>query len=338
MEIINYLYVTLSDPTGRKVIDRADNRYDRNFQDGLILQMDGIYTIQIGGSDYNYNSYYETYIPNYNYFPYTTHLGSYKFRLLDKADATAVNVGDYITGSFDNGGLGSKLYKLILAETKALYFDGLQGDGYFRLYNSNGYEITNLYLNDNLDRELTLGAGEYLIVMQGRSSASNYQLRISQPPTYLNIAIDFDTVISDSIADKGAKRYYSFNGNAGKQLYFDGLGGNFGNNLAIYDPAGRQIFQQNPQSDYNPTQGLTLQMDGTYQVVIDSSYVYPYYYGSGAVYPYLGDYKFRLLDKDNATVINVGDDITGTFDNGALGAKAYKLTLTETKFLYFDGL
>ncbi|ELS32847.1 MULTISPECIES: putative Ig domain-containing protein [Pseudanabaena] len=331
----NYLYVTVYDPTGRRIVDRANNTSDRNLQDGLILQMNGTYTLQIGGSDYySYYDLYETSYPTTS--PYTTHTGNYKFRLLDKADATAVNVGDYITGTFDNGALGSKLYKLSLTETKALYFDGLQGDGTFRIYNSNGYEITNLNLNDGYDRELTLGVGEYLIVMQGRGSASNYQLRISQPPAYLNVPIDFDTVISDSITDKGAKRYYSFNGKAGKQIYFDGLGGNFGNNLVIYDPTGRVVFNQNPQYDATSSQELILQMDGVYQIVIDSSS--HYYYDYSYVYPYLGDYKFRLLDKDNATVVNVGNDITGTFDNGALGSKAYKLTLTETKFLYFDGM
>ena len=48
-------------------------------------------------------------------------------------------------------------------------------------------------------------------------------------------------------------------------------------------------------------------MNGTYKVLIDGER------------DATGSYGFRLLDKADATVINLDTDITGTFDESAAG-------------------
>jgi hypothetical protein len=254
--------------------------------------------------------------------------------LLDKANATVVNVGDEITGTFDNGALGAKAYKLTLTEAKFLYFDGLEGNGIFHIYSPNGQEITSLGLTDNRDREFNLAAGEYMIVMQGTGSDPNYKLRISSPIIPPTESIELGTVVSGNITEKGVKRNYTFTGTKGHQLFFDNLGGDY-NVVRIYDPYGRKIFDQDGRYDRDPyTGGLTLQLDGTYLIQIDSSEHNSSDYSY--VYPRLGSYQFRLLDKALAAEAPLDTVISGALDNGGLGTTEYRLNISERKYVYFD--
>ncbi|NCS04775.1 MAG: hypothetical protein GPJ06_23300, partial [Microcystis aeruginosa G13-11] len=94
---------------------------------------------------------------------------NYKFRLLDKANATVVNLDTDITGTFDNGGIESDSYRFTLADRQYLYFDIQQGsyDNAWILYGSGGQYITSktFYQNHSSDSyndgELWLDSGEY---------------------------------------------------------------------------------------------------------------------------------------------------------------------------------
>lgn len=91
--------------------------------------------------------------------------GGYTFRLLDRAMATDINLDEDITGTFEHNARSTHLHRFTLDETQYLYFEGLQGSGTWALYGANGREIESSSLG--VDTEFSLGAGEYLLAIQG---------------------------------------------------------------------------------------------------------------------------------------------------------------------------
>ncbi|MEH2120129.1 discoidin domain-containing protein, partial [Nostoc sp.] len=313
----DYLYFTLIDPNGKTIVNRADGRNDQGSEpsNGLTLKLDGTYKIVIGGSDIGY------------YGGATSHTGNYSFRLLDKNGATTpqVFVGDTIGGTaadvFDNNGLGSKIYRLTITNpTDSLYFEALKTGGNYIIYDTDGNYLASRDMNTAYGRELTLAKGDYMIVMQGTGSSIPYQFRINRPANSIPEAIEFDTVVSGTITDKGAVRNYTFTGIKGQQIFYDALGGDY-LYFTVIDPTGKVVVNRaDARNDRgsDPSNGLTLQMDGTYKLIIGGTDV-GYY--SDYSYPHTGNYSFRLLDKNGATTpqVFVGDTIGGTaadvFDN-----------------------
>ena len=298
----DYLPIRLYDPTGRQILD-ADSRYDRGPDSGLTFTMDGTYRVVVDG--------------------YGEATGNYSFRFLDRANATEIALDTDITGTFDNGGLGSVAYRFTLSDTKYLFADGQGGNGGWILYGPNGRYITSQNMSYN--NEFWLGAGDYFLVAQGYGGGDlNYKLRLITPElatTPMNVG----ETVSGSIGEKGEQDTYTFMGTAGQQLFFDALGGDYSLNVYIYDPSGRSIFSNDSRSDRGPDSGLTLSTSGLYRVVVDGND------------ESVGNYSFRFLDRANATEIALDTDITGTFDNGGLGSVAYRFTLSDTKYLFADG-
>jgi large repetitive protein len=140
----DYLPIRFYDPTGRQIFG-ADNRYDRGPDNGLTLTMDGTYRVVVDGSD--------------------EATGNYSFRFLDRASATEITLDTDITGTFDNGGLGSAGYRFRLNEPHTLLFDGQGGNGAWILYGPNGQYIASQNLS--YDQEFGVGSGDYFLVAQG---------------------------------------------------------------------------------------------------------------------------------------------------------------------------
>jgi RHS repeat-associated protein len=296
-----YLPFTLYDPTGR-VLATFDNRIDHSPAEGLTFSIDGIYKIVVDGQG-------ET-------------AGNYKFRLLDKAQAIDLPLDTDVTGTFDNGGLGSAGYRFTLNESRYLFFDGQGGNGLWNLYNSNGQPVTSQNMASNL--ELRLDAGDYFLVARGSGGGDlNYKFRVITPELSVTSMIVGDTV-TGAITEKGEQDTYTFSGLAGQQLFFDGLSANY-LTVKVLDPSGRQIYSSNSLSDRGPESGLIFSTNGTYRLIIDGDD------------ESVGSYKFRLLDKAQANQLALDTDITGTFDNGGLGAVSYRFTLNESRYLFFDG-
>ena len=147
--------------------------------------------------------------------------------------------------------------------------------------------------------------------MQGNSAESwtggnnDYKLRIVTPE-FITIPMIIGININGSISEVGEQDTYTFEGTAGQQLFYDALGGDYFR-LHFYDPTGRELFNIDSRSDRGSDGSLTLAMNGTYKVLIDGER------------DATGSYGFRLLDKADATVINLDTDITGTFDESAAG-------------------
>jgi large repetitive protein len=298
----NQLYCRLYDPTGRILTDAIDNRADRSPGQGFIFSMDGTYKLVIDGLGEN--------------------TGSYKFRLLDKANATEILFDTDITGTFDNGGLGSVGYRFTLSDSQYVFLDGQGGNGQWNIYNSNGQNARNGSMQGN--SEFQLEAGNYFLVASGNGGTNpNYKFRMITPE--FNIApLIFGDIISGSLAEKGEQDIYTFVGNAGQQIFLDGLGGDNLFTKAI-DPTGRTIINLDATYDRARNHIFTLPMNGIYRLIIDG-------YDET-----VGNYKLRLLDKAQATEISLDTDITGTFDQGGLGSVTYRFTVSDSQYLFIDG-
>ncbi|NCR35368.1 MAG: type I secretion C-terminal target domain-containing protein, partial [Microcystis aeruginosa S11-01] len=229
--------------------------------------------------------------------------GSYGFSIIDTALAPVANFDTVITSNLAPGS-EDDVYTFRVAEGRKLYFDALSKDGTLGwvLYGQNNQAIASN--NDFNDFEFDLSvSGDYTLVVYGRDSFTktvNYSFKIITPDL-ITQAMVLNTNVSGSLSEKGEYDTYTFTGTAGQQLFYDALGGDY-LKLRFFDPTGREIFNVDSRYDRAPHDGLTLALNGTYRVVIDGE-------RDG-----IGNYKFRLLDKANATVVNLDTDITGTFD------------------------
>jgi large repetitive protein len=295
-----YNYVKIYDPSGRQIFN-TNSPYDQGPDNGLTLSMNGTYRVVVDGEG-------ET-------------TGDYKFRFLDRAAATKIELDTDITGTFDNGGQGSDIYHFTLTDSRYLYIDGQGGTGAWLIYGPNGQRVSSQSIS--YDQEFWLGAGDYFLVAQGYGYGDlNYRLRIVTPE--LNtVPMTVGETISGSISEKGGQDYYTFNGKAGQQLFLDSLGSDYFQ-AKLLDPTGRVIYDGDLRYDRGPDNGLTLSMTGEYRFIIDGI-------GEGT-----GNYKFRLLDKATATALTFDTDFTGTFEFNGLGSKAYRFAGTQGQYFYLD--
>jgi Lectin C-type domain len=160
------------------------------------------------------------------------------------------------------------------------------------------------------------------------------ELAVGTPTTPNSTAIFLNNTVNGTISTAGEFAYYTFAGKVGQKLFYDGLGGDY-LRTHIYDPTGREIVYDgniwdgggiDSRYDFGSDRGLTLGMDGTYQIAIGRS---------GAT----GSYNFRLLDLSSAPVVDLDTNIQGTFATGATDSQAFRFNVTSSsQYLYFDAL
>ncbi|MBD2365063.1 tandem-95 repeat protein [Anabaena minutissima FACHB-250] len=314
-----YLY----DPNGRLIWENQghETRLDRGTNQGLILPVDGTYRLLISGGR-DQDSYSVT--------------GDYKFRLLDRAAATPVNLNEDIEGTFVEGALGSVGYSFSLSDRTYFYFDNqINNGGQWKLYNSTGKLVQSDNLNNN-DSEFYLDAGDYFLVLQGAGTNSDYRLRLVTPPL-TTTPMTVGDIVRSSLTQKGEQHTYTFTGTAGQQFFFDSLGADK-LRAYLYDPLGKLLWTgqrgHDIQANRGPNLGLVLAIDGTYSLVIDGGTDQD----NQALYIVNGSYNFRLLDRAAATPVNLNENIEDTFDEGGLGSIGYSFSLSDRTYLYVDYL
>ncbi|MFN9062997.1 MAG: lectin-like protein, partial [Pseudanabaena sp.] len=332
--------VRIYDPNGRMLNqDDPYNYYgggqslnsDRLPESGLALSMDGVYTLQVV-------SYGGTYG--------TAGTGNYKFRLLDVSSAPSVNLDSTISGTFDHDAKGAVVYQFNNATRQYLFIDGQSGDGDWYIFRADGTRVDTNYLSYN--KQFWLDAGNYYLVMTSRGTDPNYQMKIVTPALVNFPEIKFTNgvsdVVSDTIDEKGEQHYYSFQGRAGEKIYFDSLGSDSSLlNYTVYDKNYRTVATEYyggiySNQDYgpdatpynSPTRGLTLLEDGIYYIHVNG-------YDDNGTNETTGNYRFRLLDLENAPEVYLDEDISGNWDYSSLGAKSYKFTNPERQYIYVDG-
>ena len=255
-------------------------------------------------------------------------LGSYGFRVIDHELTPIVPLDTVITGDLGPG-TQSKLYRFAGNQGQRIFIDNLEKSGSiaWTLYNASNQAVAS---NVNLfDLEVILPvSGDYTLVVQGRSGftdSASYAFNIITPDLVTQ-PLPLDTVIDGAIAEKGERDTYTFTGTAGQQLYFDAFN-NTANNLRVnvHDANGFRITDFNPRANRGPDQGLTLETDGLYRVVVDG------------LQEFTGDYKFRFLDRAAAAAVDLDTDVTGTLDD-PYGSTLHQFNLDERTYLYVDAL
>jgi large repetitive protein len=307
------LNVKLYDPLGREFASYTnDNRLDQGV-DFFALKMDGTYKLVFD--------------------PAGTATGNYKFRLLDKAQATAISFNTEVTGSLNQitpGDLDTNLYRFTATAGQKLYLDtsGGQANNTWGLYGVDGKFISNGYVatGNRDDWEFDVPkTGEYVLAMLGYGAANpNYKFTLYAPELTVT-PITVDSIVSGTISQPGEQDSYTFTGISGQQLFYDPLNSNNFAAIRIYDPNGTELRTINGRETQDVGMDyLALNLNGTYKVVID---------GDGAN---IGDYKFRLLDKANATVITPEIEVVNTFDNNGLGSKLYRFNAQAGEHFYLN--
>jgi RHS repeat-associated protein len=332
--------VRILDPNGR-MLNQDDPSYyygggqslnsDRLPESGLTLSMDGVYTLQV----VSYGGIYGT-----------AGTGNYKFRLLDLNSASTINLDSTISGTLDHDGSGAVVYRFNNPTRQYLFVDGQGGDGDWIIYRADGTRVDSNYISYNA--QFWLDAGDYYLAITARGSNPNYQMKIVTPALVTFPEINFSNgvsdVVSDTIDEKGEQHYYSFQGRAGEKIYFDSLGSDtYFLNYTVYDKNYRVLATEyyggiysdrdyGPDSTpyYSPTRGFTLLEDGAYYIHVDG-------YDDRGGSEYTGNYRFRLLDLENAPEVNLDELIAGTWDYSSLGAKSYKFTNPQQQYIYVDG-
>ncbi|MGR3278198.1 putative Ig domain-containing protein [Acaryochloris marina NIES-2412] len=294
--------VRLIDPDGTILNSSSnlDSRNDHGPNQGFVLATDGEYTLTIGERE----------------------TGNYSFRLWDRASTPTVTTDTDITGTIDANGLGSSLYQFSLSDTQFVYMDVQRADYTWSLYRTNGQQVIDSH--SSIPREFSLGAGDYLLAVNGRGTTASYRVNLVTPD-FGTASINIGEVVTGTLAEQGEQDRFTFSGVRGQQIFFDALGGS-ALPIQLIDPSGRRLFDARTNNDRGPSGGLQLTVDGEYQLVIDG------------VRGQTGGYAFRLLDQTLATEVALDTDITGTFDNNALGATLYTFNLDQSRYLFVNGL
>uniref|UniRef100_UPI001E494552 Ig-like domain-containing protein n=1 Tax=Cyanothece sp. BG0011 TaxID=2082950 RepID=UPI001E494552 len=251
---------------------------------------------------------------------------AYRFRLLDFADGTLINLDEDISGNFGEIGREAHIYRFDGTEGQRLYFDQKDGDfgNYYYVYDPSGQRLFSQRLYTDYEG-LTLPIdGEYTLVFEGDNrSNNNYQLEIVTPDFITNSLIIGDTIEAE-ISEAGEQDIYTFEGTIGQQIWLDELLGNSSIVATLYNPSNTQVLSTNFGSlDYNTSRPV-LAENGTYRLVID---------GTGET---TEAYRFRLLDFADGTLINLDEDINGNFGETGREAHIYRFNGTEGQRLYFD--
>jgi hypothetical protein len=267
--------------------------------------------------------------------------GNYQFRLFDVSNAQTASLDSTISGTVT--ARGSHVYRFNNPTRQYIYVDGQAGSGSWYIYGQDGALVNSHPLT--YDRQFWLDAGEYYLVVQGDTdSTNNYSLRIETPSLVDFPTISYGQIVSGTIDELGEQHYYRFEGRAGDKIYFDSLGSsNAYVTVWFGDKNFRTIITDGygglySDSDYqpsdtpwsSPTRGLTLLEDGTYYMTVDG-------YFDGYNNDNLGSYNFRLLNLNNAPVVNLDELISGTFTHGGLSAHAYRFNLTQRQYVFVDG-
>ncbi|BCL38132.1 putative Ig domain-containing protein [Nostoc sp. MS1] len=254
-------------------------------------------------------------------------VGTYGFRVIDQNLVPIVPLDTVIQDKLSPGSQ-DQLYRFTGSQGQKLFFDKLSDDGNLDwvLYNASNQVVTYNGNFDDIEIDLPV-AGEYTLAVRGReafTSSVNYSFSIITPEI-VTTPLNLGSVITGAIAEKGEQDHYTFIAKAGQQLWYDALDGDR-LTVNIYDPQGRNIglYNRDSRSDTG-VDYLALTVDGTYKLVID---------GDGET---TGNYKFRLLDRDAASTVDLDKDIIGTIDQNGLGSTLYRFNITGgSKYLYFD--
>ncbi|TAK64405.1 hypothetical protein, partial [Methylobacter sp.] len=262
-------------------------------------------------------------------------VGNYSFRLLDIAQATPLTPGTTVSGQLSPVN-ETDLYQFAVTAGERFYFDYQSFSGnwsyrpYWRLVDPYGQLV---FGPDTLEIEkgpLTLmQTGAYTLLIEGRITnpeiSTNYSF-VVQKITDEQYPLTVGNTVNGSIAHAGQRDFYNFSLSEAKQLYFDSLTNNSSFNWTLIGPQGTVVSAMDfTKSDSNYPNGSTIYdlVAGDYTLTID---------GNADM---VGDYRFRLLDIAQATVLTPGTTVSGQL-TPANETDLYQFAVTAGERFYFD--
>ncbi len=257
-------------------------------------------------------------------------MGSYSFRLLDIAQATAITPGTVISGQLTPAN-ETDLYRFNATAGDQYYFDcqTLSNTIYWRLLDSYGQVVFDIsYMGSDVGPITLAQTGIYTLLVEGyigSTGTTNYSFNV-QKVTDDQSSLTVGNTVSGSIAQAGQRDFYSFSLSEAKQLYFDSLTNNSGLNWTLIGSRGTIVSAKNfTNSDSSTLIGSVIYdlAAGDYTLIID---------GNGDT---VGSYSFRLLDIAQATAITPGSIISGQL-NPANETDIYRFNATAGDQYYFD--
>ena len=249
--------------------------------------------------------------------------GDYSFNLFDVGTETELELDTAITGVLDPG-IESQVFQFTGIEGQRLYFDSLANvsGANWLLYDPANQNLFNVGLGS--DREVTLPTdGDYALILDGFSPETtvNYNFQVVTAETQTT-ELTLGEAVAGTISDPGEIDRFTFAGNAGQRLVFDGLDADSDFDAELFSPSGDRLFRNDTDRDSNP---ITLIENGTYELIIDPSD------------ETTGDYSFNLFDVGTETELELDTAITGVLDPG-IESQVFQFTGIEGQRLYFDSL
>ena len=259
--------------------------------------------------------------------------GSYQFRLLDFANATAFTPGTVVTNALTPAD-STVFYQFTGTAGQQLYFNGQGSTGFTyqpacRIYGPLGNILMTASVNSDFDTFTLQQSGTYTLTVEGRiydtHASGSYGFNLL-PVTYPTNSLTIGTVVSGTIASRGVRQYYTFTLPQASTLYFDAL-----TNSDFYwrlDAAWGQVvnWQSFSSADSVDVADPALHLPaGNYVLGV-----------AGNSFTVTGDYQFRLLNFANATAFTPGTLVTNVLAP-ADSTVFYTFTGTAGDHYYFDG-
>ncbi|EHJ10225.1 hypothetical protein CWATWH0003_5022t6, partial [Crocosphaera watsonii WH 0003] len=241
--------------------------------------------------------------------------GEFSFRVLDADMATTIELDTTVEGTLDP------------ATTELFSFNGTEGQTLVlerELFNTDYtvYGPANQFIFSGGSDFTIPGDGTYLVLVRGFSSNNqpvDYSFRIEEP-NVIEESLTIGETVEGSIDNVGDSIVYSFDGTLGQKLIYDGISGNFAIDTRLISPSGENLFDffNDVSDDTNP---VTLEETGTYQLIVD---------GNGST---TGEFSFRFLDADMATMIDFNTTVGGTVDPSTIELFSFNGTEGQTLVL-----
>ncbi|MEM9214706.1 MAG: putative Ig domain-containing protein [Cyanobacteria bacterium P01_F01_bin.150] len=248
--------------------------------------------------------------------------GDYSFQLIDMNSAPTMSLDAPITGTLDPA--TTKIFQLKGDIGQTVYFDSTTSFNLSKwtIYGPENTKTDSANIHDDLEVVLPADNLYWLVLENIHDEITNYQFKaITVEPEIINIQLN--TVINGTVDEIGGIDLYTFEGQAGQGIWFDGLSAEsiFGPGFELYTPEGDRLFFSSVVT--NDSQILTLPNTGTYSLMIGGSDV-------------VGDYSFQIIDADDSPTITIGSAFSGTLLKNS--TQIYTLSGEAGQNLLFDNL
>ncbi|MBE9011234.1 putative Ig domain-containing protein, partial [Pseudanabaenaceae cyanobacterium LEGE 13415] len=252
--------------------------------------------------------------------------GAYSFKLLDVAKMSALELDTPINGSL-NPGQETDFFRFRGTSGQPLYFDlretqWINGANWVVYGPHNQLVASSVSWNPDIEFTPSVD-GEYVLAIRGNSSTLvNYSFQVSSGTRNVR-AITLGSSVSGTLAKPGQQDIYEFSGEIGSLIFLDVRTGTSSFRTRLIDPAGREVQAFSGSSLSTDKLAVLLTNAGKYQLVID---------GDNNT---IGDYSFRLLDRNQATKLTSSSSVTGQINPGN-SVELYQLSGEPGQRLRFD--